>query len=63
MTSLTVQEAVLILYRGQSNVKQMADRVGIPLETMQEELRDYVLRTPLDDDDWRGDVEPSWPWQ
>ena len=62
MTSLTMQEAVLILYKGQSNVKIMADRVGVPLDVMQAELRAYVAATPLDEDVWRGDVELAFPY-
>ena len=62
MTSLTLQEAILILYKGQSNVKQMADRLGIPLEELQEAFGEYVARTPIDEDDWQGDVNPSWPY-
>lgn len=62
MTSLTIQEAVLILYKGQSNVKQMANRLEISLEAMQKEFGDYVARTPIDEDDWMGDVNPSWPY-
>ena len=62
MTSLTLQEAILILYKGQSNVKQMADRLGMPLEELQQAFGEYVARTPIDEDDWQGDVQPSWPW-
>ena len=62
MTSLTVKEAILILYKGQSNVKLMANSLGISLEALQKELNDYVARTPIDEDDWMGDVNPSWPY-
>ena len=62
MSSLTIKEAVLILYKGQSNVRVMADRVGISLESKQAELRSYVATTPIDEDVWQGDVEPSWPY-
>jgi len=62
MSSLTVKEAVLILYKGQSNVKVMANRVGLTLPEMQQALRDYVAATPLDESVWQGDVELAWPW-
>lgn len=62
MASLTIHQAVLILYKGQSNVQQMATRIGVSLETMKKALNEYVAATPLDEDDWLGDVNPSWPW-
>ena len=62
MTSLTDHQAVQILYKGQNNVKLMANELGISLEEMNEALNQYVASTPIDEDIWRGDVEPSWPW-
>ena len=59
---ITVQEALLILYKGQSNVKHMADNLGMPLEELQQRFREFVARTPIDEDVWRGDVELSWPY-
>ena len=59
---ITVQEALLILYKGQSNVKHMADKLGMPLEELQQRFREFVARTPIDEDVWRGDVELSWPY-
>ena len=62
-TSLTVHEAVQILYKGQNNVKLMANQLGISLEEMKSALDWYVALTPVDEDVWRGDIELSWPWQ
>ena len=59
---MTIREAVLILYKGQSNVKLMANKVGISLEAMQEELNGYMKITPVDPDDWKSDVDTSWPY-
>jgi hypothetical protein len=56
-------EACQILYKGQSNVKLMANQLEISLEEMQQEFRDYVAKNPLDDDAWHKDIELSWPWQ
>lgn len=56
-----MHQAVQILYKGQNNVKLMASTMGVSLEVMQSELNKYVAATPIDEDIWRGDVEPSWP--
>lgn len=61
MTLLTLHQALQILYKGQSNVKLMANDLGLTLEEMQEAFRKYVAETPLDPDVWQGDVEPAWP--
>ena len=58
----TVEEALVVLFKGQSNVKLMANEVGIPLAEMQQLFREYVARTPIDEDVWRGDVDMAWPY-
>ena len=58
----TVEEALVILFKGQSNVKLMANEVGVPLVEMQQLFREYVARTPIDEDVWRGDVDMAWPY-
>lgn len=58
----TIEEALVILFKGQSNVKLMANEVGIPLSEMQQRFREYVAKTPIDEDVWRGDVEIAWPY-
>ena len=64
MTSpTTILEACQILYKGQSNVKLMANQMGLTLEEMQAEFKAFVDRNPLDDDAWQKDIELSWPWQ
>ena len=59
---ITVQEALLILYKGQSNVKHMADELGMPLGELQQRFREFVARTPIDEDVWKGDIDLSWPY-
>lgn len=59
---MELKEALAVIYKGQSNVAVMAARLGMPLESLQAEFRDYVSRTPIDPDVWRGDVEISWPF-
>ena len=58
----TIEEALVVLFRGQSNVKLMANEVGISLEEMQELFREYVAKTPVDPNVWKGDIEIAWPY-
>ena len=62
-TKITTLEACQILFRGQSNVKIMANRLGISLDEMQGIFRAYCKQNPIDENVWRGDIELSWPWQ
>jgi hypothetical protein len=62
MTKTTIEDALTILFRGQSNVKVMANDVGISLEEMEQLFRDYVAKTPIDPNVWKGDIEISWPY-
>ena len=57
-----IDEALVVLFRGQSNVRLMAADVGISLEEMQRLFREYVAKTPIDPDVWAGDIEISWPY-
>ena len=58
----TVEEALVTLFKGQSNVKLMANEMGMPLAEMQQLFREYVARTPVDEDVWEGDIVLSWPY-
>jgi hypothetical protein len=55
-------EALQILYKGQSNVAVMAKKLDMPLETLQQEFRQYVLVNPIDPDVWQLDIEINWPY-
>lgn len=55
-------EAHQILFKGQSNVRQMATQLGCSLEDLQESFRLYCSENPITEDAWRKDVELSWPW-
>ena len=59
---ITVQEALLILYKGQSNVRHMVDKLNMPLSELQQLFREFVARTPIDEDVWKGDIDLSWPY-
>jgi len=57
-----LDEAFVILFRGQSNVAVLARKLDIPQIELEEAFRGYVKITPIDEDIWRGDVELAWPW-
>lgn len=59
---LTIEEALLDLYKGTVNVKKTADELKMPLSELQHLFREYTVKIPVDDNIWQGDVEPSWPW-
>lgn len=58
----TIDEALIVLFRGQSNVRTIAEETGISLPEMKQLFREYVARTPIDPDIWQGDIELSWPY-
>ena len=55
-------EGLQILFKGQSNVALMAKKLDMPLETLQEEFRQYVKVNPIDPDVWKLDIEINWPY-
>lgn len=59
---MELSEALVVIFKGQSNMAVMAKELGMPLETLQEYFREYVDRTPIDPDVWKGDVEMAWPF-
>ena len=59
---MELQEALEVVFKGQSNIAVMANELGMPLKTLQEYFREYVSRTPIDPDVWKGDVEMAWPF-
>ena len=61
-TKITTLEACQILFRGQSNVKVMANRLGMSLEHLQSLFRGYCDHNPIDESVWQADVEMGWPW-
>ena len=61
-SQITTLEACQVLFRGQSNVRIMANQLGVTLEQMKEVFRLYCKSNPIDENVWQGDVEPSWPY-
>jgi hypothetical protein len=58
---LTVQEACDLLYRGKSNIPNAAKLCGTVKEDMFGIFSEYAKAIPIDEDDWKCDVEPGWP--
>ena len=58
----TLEDALDLLYKGQTNVALIAKETGITLEKMQHLFKEYVSQRPIDPDVWQGDVDLSWPW-
>jgi hypothetical protein len=58
----TLEDALDLLYKGQTNVALIAKETGITLKEMQRLFKEYVSQRPIDPDVWQGDVDLSWPW-
>jgi len=58
----SLEDALDMLYKGQTNIALMSKKVGVPLEEMKRLFGYYVSQRPIDPDIWQADVEPSWPW-
>ena len=58
----TLEDALDLLYKGQTNVALIAKETGTTLEEMQRLFKEYVSQRPIDPDVWQGDVDLSWPW-
>ncbi len=57
-----IEEALCLLYGGQTNVAVKANELGLPLTTLQSLLNDYISKNPMTDDMWNGDIQLSWPY-
>ena len=55
-------EAHQILFKGQSNIKVMANSMELSLEDLQQSFREYCAANPVDENVWQGDIELGWPW-
>ena len=62
MTRLTTRQACDLLYRGKSNVPNAARMCDLPKEELFRVFSEYAKAIPIDEDDWRSDVEPGWPY-
>jgi hypothetical protein len=57
-----LEETLHLLYKGQTNVALAARKENISTEQMKQIFVEFVARTPIDSDLWKGDVELSWPY-
>ena len=60
--SIELEDALDLLYKGQTNVALIAKETGITLEEMQRLFKEYVSQRPIDSDTWQKDIDLSWPW-
>ena len=60
--SVELEDALYLIYKGQTNVVLIAKETGVSLEEMKRLFNLYVSQRPIDPDVWQGDVDLSWPW-
>lgn len=61
-TVTSLEDALDLIYRGQTNVAVKAKEIGISLKEMKHLFNQYVSKRQIDPDVWQADVELSWPW-
>lgn len=61
-TVISLEDALDLIYKGQTNVAVMAKKVGVSLDEMKRLFNVYVKQRPIDPDVWQADVELGWPW-
>jgi len=57
-----IEEALGLLYRGQTNVAKKAKELKIPLPLLQTLLNKHITQIPLTEDSWNADIELGWPY-
>lgn len=57
-----LEEALGLLYRGQTNVAKKAKELDIPLALLQSILNKHITQIPIGDDAWNADIELGWPY-
>ena len=60
--SVELEDALYLIYKGQTNVVLIAKETDVSLEEMKRLFKEYVSQRPIDPDVWQGDVDLSWPW-
>ena len=58
-----IEEALGLLYRGQTNVAKKAKELNISLPLLKKLLNKHITQNPLTDDAWNADIELGWPYQ
>ncbi len=57
-----IEEALGLLYRGQTNVALKAKELKIPLPKLKQLFNTYTHQNPITENAWSGDTELSWPY-
>ena len=57
-----LEEALGLLYRGQTNVAKKAKELDIPLSLLKIILNKHITQTPIGEDAWNADIELGWPY-
>lgn len=57
-----IEEALGLLYRGQTNVAVKAKELKLPLPQLKQLLTNHIKQIPLTDDAWNSDIELGWPY-
>jgi len=57
-----IEEALGLLYKGQTNVAVKAKELKLPLSQLKQLLKNYIRQIPLTDDAWNADIELGWPY-
>ena len=57
-----IEDALGLIYRGQTNVAKKAKELDIPLSLLQTLFNKYITQNPIDDDAWNADIELCWPY-
>ncbi len=61
-TVISLEDALDLIYKGQTNVAIISKEIGVPFEEMKRLFKLYVSQRPIDPDVWKADVDLSWPW-
>ena len=57
-----IEEALGLLYKGQTNVARKAEELNMPLPLLKTLLNKHIAQSPATDDSWNGDTELRWPY-
>lgn len=58
-----LEEALYVLYKGQTNVAVKAKELDMPLADLKRVLTAFIKANPADETAWNRDLELSWPYQ
>ena len=58
-----LEEALYVLYKGQTNVAVKAKELEMPLADLKKALTAFIKTNPVDESVWTRDFELSWPYQ